>query len=137
MDAAIVGWGHTPFGVLRDKSLEGLILDAGREALDHAGVAPADVDEIWIGHFNAGMVEDAFPSSLALGLDGALRFKPATRVENACASGSAAVFAARDAIMAGRVRVALVIGVEKMTGLDTKGVTAALARAGYHPGEPG
>lgn len=137
MDARIVGWGHTPFGIHKDKSLEDLILAAAREALDHAGIAPADVDEVWLGHFNAGLVPDAFASSLVLGLDPALRFKPATRVENACASGAAAVYAARDAIRAGRVRTALVIGAEKMTGLDTRGVTEALARAGYQPGEAG
>jgi len=137
MDARIVGWGHTPFGVHRDKSFEDLILDAAREALHHAGITPVDVDEIWLGHFNAGMVPDAFASSLALGLDPAMRFTPATRVENACASGAAAIFAARDAIRAGRVRVALVIGAEKMTGLGTKGVTEALARAAYQPDEAG
>lgn len=137
MDARIVGWGHTPFGVLRDKSLEDLILDAAREALDHAGLTPGDVDEIWLGHFNAGMVDDAFASSLVLGLDPVMRFTPATRVENACASGAAAVYAARDAIRAGRVRVALVVGVEKMTALDTPGVTAALGRAAYQPTEAG
>ena len=137
MDARIVGWGHTPFGVHRNKSLEDLIFDAAREALDHAGITPADVDEIWLGHFNAGMVPDAFPSSLVLGLDPAMRFTPATRLENACASGAAAVYAARDAIRVGRVRTALVIGAEKMTGLDTKGVTEALGRAAYQPDEAG
>ena len=78
--------------------------------------------------FAGGLVPDAFASSLALGLDPAMRFKPATRLENACASGAAAIYAARDAIAAGRVRPALVIGAEKMTDLDTKGVTEALGR---------
>lgn len=137
MDARLVGWGHTPFGVHRGKTLEQLILEAAREALDHAGIGPGDVDEVWLGNFNAGMVEDGFASSLALGLDPIMRFTPATRLENACASGAAAVYAARDAIRAGRVRTALVIGAEKMTDLDTKGVTQALARAGYQPGEAG
>jgi acetyl-CoA C-acetyltransferase len=137
MDARIVGWGHTKFGVHKDKRFEDLILAAAREAIDHAGIGPGDIDEIWLGHFNAGMVPDAFASSLVLGLDPALRFKPATRLENACASGAAAVYAARDAIRAGRVRTALVIGAEKMTDLDTKGVTEALGRAAYQPDEAG
>jgi acetyl-CoA C-acetyltransferase len=131
MDAHIVGWGHTPFGALRDQSFEGLILAAGREALDHAGIAAGDVDAIWLGHFNNGLVPDAFPASLVLGIDPAMRFTPATRVENACASGSAAIYAARDAIASGRVRTALVIGVEKMTARGTQGVTEALAGAAY------
>lgn len=137
MDAQIVGWGHTRFGALKDKSFENLIIDAAREALDHAGLAPGDVDAIWLGHFNNGLVPDAFGSSLVLGLDPAMRFIPATRVENACASGSAAIYAARDAIRSGRVRRALVIGAEKMTDQDTKGVTEALAGASYQAEEAG
>jgi acetyl-CoA C-acetyltransferase len=70
-------------------------------------------------------------------LDDRLRFTPATRVENACASGSAAVYAARDAIRAGSARNVLVIGAEKMTSLDTKGVTQALAGASYQTEEAG
>jgi len=137
MDAVIVGWGHTQFGALKDKGFGDLILDAAREALDHAGLAPGDVDAIWLGHFNNGLVPDAFASSLALDLDPAMRFTPATRVENACASGSAAVYAARDAIRSGRVRTALVLGAEKMTSRDTPGVTEALAGASHQGEEAG
>jgi len=135
MDANIVGWGHTPFGVHKGKSLETLIKEAAAEAIAMAGIEAKDIDAIWLGHFNAGMVPDGFASSLVLGLDDALRFKPATRVENACASGSAAVYAGRDAIRAGSARVVLVIGAEKMTELDTKGVTKALASASYQSEE--
>lgn len=137
MDARIVGWGHTPFGALKDKTFEDLILDAAREAIDHAGIDPGEIDAIYLGHFNAGMVPDAFAASLAFGVDDALRFKPATRLENACASGAAAVYAARDAIRAGDVRTALVIGAEKMTGLDTAAVTHALSLAAYQREEAG
>ncbi|MCB9993383.1 MAG: acetyl-CoA acetyltransferase [Hyphomicrobiaceae bacterium] len=137
MDARIVGWGHTPFGALAGQSLEDLIKQAAGEALEHAGIEPSDVDAIWLGHFNGGLVPDAFPSSLVLGLDDGLRFTPATRVENACASGSAAVFAARNAIRAGAARTVLVIGAEKMTSQDTAGVTEALAGASYQAEEAG
>ena len=133
----IIGWGHTRFGRLSDKTLEDLIVEAGGEALAHAGIAPADVDAILVGHFNGGMVGDGFPSSLALGIHPDLRFKPATRLENACASGSAAVFAARNAILAGQARVALVIGAEKMTHLGTADVGTALGHASYQAEEAG
>ncbi len=135
MDARIVGWGHTPFGRLDGKTFEDLIVDAARAALSHAGIEASDVDEIWLGHYNAGLVMDGFPSSLALQIDDSLRFTPATRVENACASGSAAVYAARNSIRAGAARVVLVVGAEKMTSKDTKGVTAALACATYQKEE--
>ncbi|MDQ2093807.1 acetyl-CoA acetyltransferase [Rhodalgimonas zhirmunskyi] len=137
MDAQIVGWGHTPFGFHKDKTFEDLIFAAASEAIEMAGLAPGDIDAIWLGHFNSGMVPDAFAASLVLGLDDGLRFKPATRVENACASGSAAIFAARDAIRAGSARRVLVIGAEKMSELDTKGVTEALAGASYSQEESG
>ena len=131
----IVGWGHTKFGKHDLLSLEDLIHAAGREALASAGIDGADVDAVWLGHFNSGLVGDGFCSSMILGIDPALRFKPATRCENACASGSAALYAAIDAIRSGRVRVALVVGAEKMTALDTKGVTRALGGAAYQKEE--
>ena len=137
MEAVIVGWGHTKFGKLDALSLEDLIQQAGSEALDNAGVEASHVDAVWLGHFNSGLVEDGFCSSMILGIDPALRFKPATRLENACASGSAALFGAIDAIRSGRIRVALVVGAEKMSGLDTPGVTRALGGASYQKEERG
>ena len=137
MDASIVGWGHTRFGRLEGETLESLIVGAAREALADAGIAAAQVDGIWLGNFNAGLVPDGFAASLALQADDDLRFKPATRCENACASGSAAIFAARNAIRAGEARVALVIGAEKMTHLATAEVAEALGHAGYAAQEAG
>ncbi|MGB2200874.1 MAG: acetyl-CoA acetyltransferase [Pseudooceanicola atlanticus] len=137
MQPCITGWGHTKFGALKEQSLEDLIIAAADEALTHAGVTAEDVDGIWLGHFNSGMVPDAFASSLVMGLDDGLRFTPATRCENACASGSAAIYNALNAIRAGQTKIALVIGVEKMTDLDTAGVTKALAGASYQKEESG
>ncbi|MDA5094193.1 acetyl-CoA acetyltransferase [Aliiroseovarius sp. KMU-50] len=133
----IVGWGHTRFGKLSDMDLEALVVSAGHEALEHAGVAAADVDGIWLGHFNGGMVGDGFPSSMALSIHDDLRFTPATRLENACASGAAAIFAARDAIESGRAKIALVVGAEKMTHLTTPDVARALGHASYQAEEAG
>ena len=133
-EPVLVGWGHTRFGRL-EEDLETLILAAAREAIGDAGIDAADIDAAWLGHFNSGMVSDGFCSSMVLGADPALRFKPATRCENACASGAAALYAAMDAVRSGRVRLALVVGVEKMTGLSTTGVTRALSGAGYQAEE--
>ncbi len=98
MGACIVGWAHSPFGRLDDRDLEALIVGVSREALAHAGVTAADVDGIWLGLLNGGFVPDIFCASLVLQADPALRWCPATRVENACASCAAAVYAACDAI---------------------------------------
>ncbi len=132
MDARIVGWDHTSFGAQADRSFEDLILTAGQAVLDHAGLASADVDALWIGQFNNRLVPYAFPSCLALGLDPAMRRSSAMRVDNACVSGSTAVYTARDAIRAGRIRTALGIGVEKMTGRDTERVTEARTGVSMH-----
>ena len=134
--ACIIGWGHTPFGRLAE-TLPELVVAAGREALEHSGVPASEIGGIWLGHFNSGMVGDAFASSLALDIDPDLRFTPATRLENACASGSAALWGAIDAVEAGRVDAALVIGVEKMTHLTTPEVTAGLAGASDQREEAG
>lgn len=133
----IVGWGHTKFGRHDALTVEDLIHMAAREALDNAGIGADRIDAVWLGHFNSGMVPDGFCSSMVLGIDPALRFKPATRVENACASGSAALYSAIDAIRSGRVRAALVVGAEKMSGLDTAGVTRSLGGASYQREEAG
>jgi acetyl-CoA C-acetyltransferase len=135
MDARIVGWGHTPFGHHPDSNLEDLIVGVTRQAVEHSGVAFDDIDGIWLGHFNSGLVLDSFASSLVLNSDDALRFVPATRVENACASGSAAVYAARNAIRAGDAKIVMVVGVEKMTSCDTAAVGQALAGASYQKEE--
>jgi acetyl-CoA C-acetyltransferase len=60
-----------------------------------------------------------------------LRWKPATRVENACASGAAALYAACDAIESGRARIALVVGAEKMTAVSGPEITRVLGNASY------
>lgn len=135
--AAIVGWGHTKFGKHDALDLEDLIVAAAREALTSAGIPASTIDAVWLGHFNSGMVPDGFCSSMILGADPNLRFKPATRCENACASGASALYAALDAIQSGRVRAALVVGAEKMTGLDTAGITRSLAGGSYQREESG
>jgi len=133
----MVGWGHTRFGKHDGLSLEDLIVDASRQALEDACIEGSEVDGVWLGHFNSGLVSDGFCSSMVMQADPGLRFAPAMRCENACASGSAALYAALDAVNAGRCRVALVVGVEKMTERDTAGVTQALGGASYQRDERG
>ncbi len=135
MNACIVGWGHTPFGKLDALDLEDLIRDAAQLALLDADIDATEIDAVWLGQFNSGLVPDGFCSSMILHADPGLRFKPAIRCENACASGSAAIYAALDAVNSGRCRIALVVGAEKMTGLDTAGVTKALSGASYQAEE--
>jgi acetyl-CoA C-acetyltransferase len=115
MTAAIVGWAHTPFGKLAGETVESLIVRVTGEALADAGIAAKDVDEIMLGHFNAGFSAQDFTASLVLQASPDLRFTRATRVENACATGSAAVHQGLKSIAAGAARIVLVVGVEQMT----------------------
>ncbi|SFI59831.1 acetyl-CoA acetyltransferase [Aerobium aerolatum] len=133
MTACIVGWAHSPFGKLADETLESLIVKVATDALDHAGIGPDDVDEIVLGHFNAGFSAQDFTASLVLQADDRFRFKPATRVENACATGSAAVRQGIRAIEAKAARVVLVVGAEQMTTTPGPQIGQNLLRASYLP----
>jgi acetyl-CoA C-acetyltransferase len=131
MTACIVGWAHTPFGRLEGQTVESLIVKAATEALTDAGVAAKDVDEIVLGHFNAGFSPQDFTAALVLQASPDLRFKRATRVENACATGSAAVSQAIRAIEARKARIALVVGVEQMTTTPGPEIGKNLLKASY------
>ncbi|TPM19342.1 acetyl-CoA acetyltransferase [Mesorhizobium sp. B2-3-6] len=133
MTACIVGWAHSRFGKLEGETLESLIVKVATEALDHAGIGPDDVDEIVLGHFNAGFSAQDFTASLVLQADDRLRFKPATRVENACATGSAAVRQGIRAIDANAARIVLVVGAEQMTTTPGPEIGRNLLKASYLP----
>jgi acetyl-CoA C-acetyltransferase len=131
MTACIVGWAHTPFGKLNDESVESLVVRVAGEALTDAGIGPKDVDEIVLGHFNAGFSAQDFTASLVLQASPDLRFKRATRVENACATGSAAVHQGIKTIEARAARVVLVVGVEQMTTTPAAEIGRNLLKASY------
>ena len=133
MSAAIVGWAHTPFGKQDAETVESLIVRVATEALVDAGITADEVDEIVLGHYNAGFSAQDFTASLVLQADPALRFKPTTRVENACATGSAAVHQGVRAIKAGAAKVVLVVGVEQMTKTPGPEIGKNLLKASYLP----
>ena len=133
MTACIVGLAHTPFGKLDTESVESLIVRVAKEAIADAGIEAADVDEIVLGHFNAGFSAQDFTAALVLQTDPGFRFKPATRVENACATGSAAVHQGLKAIAAKSARVVLVVGVEQMTKTPGPEIGKNLLKASYLP----
>ena len=131
MTACIVGWAHTPFGRLEGETLESLIVRVATEALADAGVAARDVDEIVLGHFNAGFSAQDFTAALVLQASPDLRFKRASRVENACATGSAAVHQGLQAIAAKAARIVLVVGAEQMTTTPGPEIGRNLLKASY------
>lgn len=130
-NAFIVGWGHTPFGKLDAIDAEQLIRDAVEPALATSGLGAEDIDGIFVGHFNGGFLPQDFSASLvSLAVPG-LRHVPAVRLENACATGSAAIWAALDAVQSGRVKHALVVGFEIMNAVPAPRIGETLLRCSY------
>jgi acetyl-CoA C-acetyltransferase len=133
MTAAIIGWAHSKFGKREDETVESLITQVAQDAISDAGLDPSDVDEIILGHFNAGFSPQDFTASLVLQASDDLRFKPATCVENACATGSAAIHQGLKSIAARQARFVLVVGVEKMTSTPGPEIGENLLKASYLP----
>ncbi|WP_153504826.1 acetyl-CoA acetyltransferase [Cumulibacter manganitolerans] len=116
---AIVGMGCTRFAEHWDKSADDLIVDAVTETLDSAGVGRDAIDAYWLGTLTSGY--SGMMLSSALKLD----YKPVTRVENFCASGSEAFRNACYAVASGAYDVVMAVGVEKLKDSGYSGLTRA------------
>jgi acetyl-CoA C-acetyltransferase len=127
----ITGWGHTRFGKLDRVDLEALFREAAEPALASAGLEASDIDAIFVGTFNAGFVPQDFSASLAAVAMPEFRHTPAVRVENACATGSAAIWAALDAVESGRCKRVLVVGFEMMNTLPNQQIGEVLLKCSY------
>src|SRR5260221_13164846 len=114
MAACIVGWSHGKFGKLDGETSESLIVKAANEAIAHAGLEPKDIDVIYVGNMNGGFVRQEFHSSLPLQTHPDLRFKPSTRVENACATGSAAIHKGLNTLVGKKAPLPPVLGPGRM-----------------------
>jgi acetyl-CoA C-acetyltransferase len=105
---AIVGMGCTPFGEHWGKSTDDLLVDATKEATASAGIPLADIDAFWLGTMASGN------SGLTLSQPLKLDYKPVSRLENFCATGSEAFRNACYAVASGAYDTAMAIGVEKL-----------------------
>ena len=145
---SIIGAYNTKFGSFVEKNKEtgeikdlksyyDLIIEAGQGALKDAGIEAKDIDGIWLGSCSPSMfVNQEHDAPLALEIaPNDLRFVHTTRTEGACASSSIALYNAIFGVESGRFKRVLVIGVEKMNLLDTKGTTHALACSSHWPSE--
>lgn len=145
---SIVGAYNTQFGAFVEKNRETgqikdlksyyeLINEAGRGAIEDAGLEPKDIDAIWLGTCSPSLfVNQEHPGPCTLEIDPeGLRFVHTTRVEGACASSSLALYNAIYGVESGRFKRVLVIGVEKMTLLNTKKMTHTLACSSHWPSE--
>ena len=135
MSSCITGWAHNKFGINKNQTSENMIAEVVEQAINHAEISPKDIDAIFVGTFNNGFQKQDFHGALPAVSQLDLRYTPAMRVENACATGSAAIHTAMNAIEAKRAKTTLVVGVEKMTDTSSEKVGDILLGASYRPEE--
>jgi len=145
---SIIGAYNTKFGAFVEKNREtreitdiisfyDLIIEAGKGAIEDAGLEARDIDGIWIGSCSPSLFvnqEHVGPLGVEVAPE-EFRFVPTTRTEGACASSSVAIYNALYGIESGRFNRVLVIGVEKMNLLSTPDMTHALATCSHWPSE--
>jgi acetyl-CoA C-acetyltransferase len=135
MSVCITGWAHNKFGVNQNQSSENMIAEVVDQAIKHAEISVKDIDAIFVGTFNNGFQKQDFHGALPAVSQTDLRYIPAMRVENACATGSAAIHTAMNAIEAKKAKTTLVVGVEKMSDTSSEKVGDILLGASYRPEE--
>jgi acetyl-CoA C-acetyltransferase len=116
---AIVGMGCTPFGEHWDKSVDDLLVDATEECFRTSGIAKEQIDAYWLGTMGSGV------SGLTLSRPLKLDYKPVTRLENMCATGSEAFRNACYAVASGAYDVVMAVGVEKLKDSGFSGLTGS------------
>jgi acetyl-CoA C-acetyltransferase len=129
---AIVGAGMSKFGAFPDKNGRDLFVEAYKE-MTHSvdkGLDPSTIESFYLGNFSSDLFEHQGHSAPLLADAVGLTPIPASRVENACASGATALRQGVMAIASGMYDVVLIGGAEKMTDLPTSEVTDTLATAG-------
>lgn len=129
---AIVGAGMSPFGVFPDMASRDLFVDAFadmRNSVDR-GLDPNDIEALYIGNYSSDLFEGQGHTAPLMADWVGLTPIPATRVEDACASGGVALRQGIIAIASGLYDIVLVGGIEKMTDLPIAEVTDTLATAG-------
>jgi len=130
---AIVGIGHSKFGRRTDVNIGELAFESIKQAIDDAGVDKKDISNVVVGSMGT-WYEESLPAVVVdeyAGLSGA----GTMRVEAACASGSAALKAAYNSILSGEGDVAMAVGVEKMTEVDSSTSVELIGRAGSYTWE--
>ena len=129
MRVGVLGIGKTPHKIQHHKSLRDLIVEAGRAAMDDAGVQPGDIQALYLGNAASGGFN--YESSIALMAADHLGIvpAPAVRCEAACGTGAWALHLGCVAILSGLYDTVLVMGAEKMNDLATVEATSVIAQA--------
>jgi acetyl-CoA C-acetyltransferase len=116
---AIIGMGCTEFGEHWDKSVDDMLIDASEAALQSAGVTIDQIDAFWLGTMGSGL------SGLTLSRPLKIDYKPVSRNENMCATGSESFRNACYAVASGAYDMVMAIGVEKLKDSGYSGLVGA------------
>lgn len=129
-EVAVAGVGITAFGKFLPRSVRSLAEEAVNAALENAGIGAEMIDQIYFSNAASGLItgQEMIRGQAALKFTGLLG-KPILNVENACASSSSAFYLAYQAVSAGQVDFALVIGAEKLTHADRQTSLAVFGKA--------
>jgi acetyl-CoA C-acetyltransferase len=122
----VTGVGRTKFGVLREE-IPLLLYEAMQNAVKDANINIRDIDAIFIGNFGSGIFQgqihlNSLVSSILPGMN-----IPIITIETACASSASALYQAILALS--RYESVMVLGVEKMTNVNSNKVTENLCMA--------
>jgi acetyl-CoA C-acetyltransferase len=127
---AIVGIGHSKFGRRTDVNLGELAFESIKQSVEDAGIEKRQIDNVTVGSAG-GWYEENLPAVIVNEYAGFEKMGT-MRVEAACASGSAAVRSAYLSIASGEAEIALAVGLEKMTEVDTLTAVELMGRAGSY-----
>ena len=128
---AVVGAGMSKFGAFPGQSTRDLFVEAFsqmRVSVDK-GLDPNDIEALYIGNYSSDLFEGQAHTAPIMADWVGLTPRPATRVEDACASSGVALRQGIIAVASGLYDVVLVGGIEKMTDLPIAEVTDTLATA--------
>ena len=129
---AVVGAGMSKFGAFPGKATRDLFVEAFQEMRTSVdkGLDPTDIEALYIGNYSSDLFEGQGHTAPIMADWVGLAPRPATRIEDACASSGVALRQGIIAIASGLYDIVLVGGIEKMTDLPTERVTDTLATAG-------
>ena len=129
MRVGVLGIGKTPHKIQHNKSLRDLVVEAGRKAMDDAGVGPGDIQALYLGNAASHSFNYEISVSLMAADHLGLVPSPAVRVEAACGTGAWALHLGCVSILSGLYDTVLVMGAEKMNDLATVEATTVIAQA--------
>jgi acetyl-CoA C-acetyltransferase len=129
---AMVGAGMSKFGAFPDLASRDLFVQAYKGLIQSVdkGLDPSVIEALYVGNFSSDLFERQGHTAPIIADAAGLLPVPAVRIEDACASGGAALRQGVMAVASGMYDAVLVAGIEKMTNLPTSEVTDTLATAG-------